>query len=132
MPGDETKITITSDDVDFDAVNDIKDKVIVKIDAEYGIEHLQVTISSDNADFVASVSELLPMSFDLAYPGDNAANFESIGFPTGSNVIGSTHIDFDISQFVPLLGSFPGTHHFQISVTDAKNKQLVKTLTFKS
>ena len=132
VPGDETKITITSDDVDFDAVNDIKDRVIVKIDAEYGIEHLQVTISSDNADFVASVSDLLPMSFDLAYPGDNAANFESIGFPTGSNVIGSTHIDFDISQFVPLLGSFPGTHHFQISVTDAKNKQLVKTLTFKS
>lgn len=131
-PVEETKITITSEDVDFDNVNAIKDKVVVKIDAEYGIEHLQVTISSDNADFVASVSELLPMSFDLAYPGDNEEGFASMGFPTGANVIGQTHIDFDISQFVPLLGAFPGTHSFQISVTDAKNKQLIKTLTFKS
>lgn len=129
---EKVEITFTSDDVDFEAVNPIKDHVVVKIDAKYGIEHLQVTISSSNENFMASVSELLPLKFDLAYPGDDNEKLASLGFPTGADVIGKTHIDFDISQFVPLLGSFPGTHNFQISVTDSKDKQLVKTLTFKS
>lgn len=129
---DANSLTITSTDVSFDEPNPTKDQVIVAIDSKYGLEHLQVTISSDNKDFVASVSELLPMSFDLAYPGEYAEGFSSMGFPTGDEVIGQTHIDFNISQFVPLLNAFPGTHSFQISVTDIKGKQVIKTLTFKS
>ena len=129
-PTPESTIKITSDDVDFDAVNPIKSNVLIKIDAPEGIEHLQVSITTTNDNFSSAVSEFIPMSFDLAYPGDYNEAYLGFGFPTGSNVIGATHIDFDISQFVPLLGSFPGTHNFQISVTDAKSKQLIKTLTF--
>lgn len=50
----------------------------------------------------------------------------------GNDVIDKTEVPFDISQLVPLLNAFPGTHSFTISVTDNKQLQLVKTLRIKS
>lgn len=132
-PGDEDTIEFTSDDVDFDATNSCdKEAYVVHIISRDGLTHLQVDIASDNENFVASVSSLLPMSFDLAYPGESEAGLASLGFPVGSQVIGATALDFNITQFVPLLKSFPGNHSFTISATDSKGKQLVKTLKFKS
>jgi hypothetical protein len=72
----------------------------------------------------------MPTTFDLAYPGDKSEVYASLGLPVGDEVLGATTLDFNISQFVPLLKAFPGTHKFQLSVTDAKSQQLVKTLTF--
>lgn len=131
---DDDSITFTSNDVDFDNINPVKKPVVVKIHAEYGIEHLNVKISSDNNDFLASAGDLLPLQFDLAYPAndEDAKAFASIGLPVRNDVIGKTDLDFDISELVPLLSSFVGTHHFQLSVTDSKANQLVKTLTFKA
>lgn len=132
-------ITFTVEGADFDAVNDlstgdIPSLVKVTINTPQGAEHLQVTISSTNENFMLAVSDLLPLSFDLAYPGDRASDFKNLGFPVGDEVIGATVIPFDISAFVPLLAipAYSGTHSFQISVTDSKSQQLVKTLTFKS
>lgn len=130
-PGDEDAITFVSDGADFDKVNTPSDHVVVTISSKNGIEHLNVKIMTDNNNFAASVADLLPMEFDLAYPGENQAKFASVGFPTGNEVIGQKEIIFDISTFVPLLNAFSGTHSFQISVTDSESIQLVKTLTFK-
>lgn len=128
---DDDPITFVSDGADFDKVNAPSDHVVVTINAKNGIEHLNVKIMTDSKAFESSVSDLLPLEFDLAYPGENADKFASVGFPINDEVIGQTELIFDISQFVPLLNSFSGTHSFQISVTDAKAQQLVKTLTFK-
>ena len=131
---DEGKIEITSDALSFDEPNglDKGDQAIVNIAAEKGISHVVVEISTDNDEFRAAVSELLPLSFDLAEPGDQKEAFESLGFPTGADVIGKTSIIFDIRQFVPLLESYSGTHNFKLTVTDGDNNILSKTLTFKS
>lgn len=105
--------------------------VVVNIHAVNGIEHLIVTINTTNDDFLLALSDLyMPTTFDLAYPGDKADVYKGLGLPVGDEVLGATSLDFDISQFVPLLGIYPGTHKFQISVTDSKQQQLVKTLTF--
>lgn len=132
-PG-EGKIDITSDALSFDEPNglDKGDQAIVNIAAEKGISHVVVEISTDNDEFRSAVSDLLPLSFDLAEPGDQKEAFESLGFPTGADVIGETSIVFDIRQFVPLLEAYSGTHNFKLTVTDSDNNTLSKTLTFKS
>jgi hypothetical protein len=106
--------------------------VVVNIGAPAGIAHLVVEISSTSDQFVKSVGAFLPMTFDLAYPGEYSASFAGLGFPVGDQVIGATSLPFDISQFVPLLGAdlFKGTHYFKITVTDNNNKQSSRTLTF--
>ncbi len=131
---DEGAIDITSDALSFDEPNglDKGDLAIVNITAEKGISHLNVEITTDNDNFRQAVSEMLPLEFDLAEPGDQKAAFEGLGFPTGDNVIGKTELIFDIRQFIPLLDSFSGLHSFKLTVTDSNGKQLSKTLTFKS
>lgn len=133
-PTPENTIVITSDNLSFDNVNMVNDldgkDAIVDIAAPKGITHFLVKIESSNDNFIASAGELLPLSFDLAYPGPSASDFESIGFPTGDDVLGKTYLKFDITQFVPLLAAFPGTHHFTLTVQDADNMQLIKVLTF--
>lgn len=123
-------IEITSTDVNMDGPNNVAglSKVVVNIKAPKGITHLMVKISSTNDNFLASAGEMLPLEFDLAYPGNMADAFTSIGFPVGDQVIGQTAIDFDISMFVPLLAGFPGTHEFKLTVQDADNMQQIKTL----
>ncbi len=126
-------ITLYCATASFDEPNPITgDDVVVEITAVNGIANLIVSISSTNEDFLLSLSDLdVPTTFDLAHPGDKADIYKnSLGLPVGDEVIGATHLNFDISSFVPLLLAFPGTHKFQLSVTDAKQQQLVKTLTF--
>ena len=74
--------------------------------------------------------DLMPIEFDLAYPGDNAEAFESLGFPTGDKVINATNLTFDISQFIPLLSAFPGNHTFTLNLTDNKSVNKIVSLKF--
>ncbi len=132
QPGeDENAIQITSETLSFTEANSVDiSEAIVKIKSENGIEHFLVKIETNNDNFLQAVSELMPTSFDLAYPGENAESFSSIGFPVGDEVIGAKDLTFDISTFVPLLKSFPGTHKFTLSVTDAKSINKIVSLTF--
>lgn len=124
-------ITITSSTLSFDHPNSIDvPEAIVNIVATRGIAHFVVKIRTDNEEFGQALEELLPTEFDLAYPGDYEEIFQELGFPTGSQVIDATEVTFDISLFVPLLGSFPGTHSFTLSVTDNAGYALTKTLVF--
>lgn len=116
----------------FDKVNDVATTTtgIVLIEAKNGIQHFIVKIASDNENFVNSVKDLMPIEFDLAYPGDNAEAFESLGFPTGDKVINATNLTFDISQFIPLLSAFPGNHTFTLNLTDNKSVNKIVSLKF--
>ncbi len=107
---------------------------VVNIKAKDGVAHLLVKIESTNDKFIGSVEELMPLEFDLAYPGTYGEAFSSIGLKTGTEVIDQTEVPFNITGLVPLLASpnFSGTHSFTITVTDNKQKQLSKTLKFKS
>lgn len=129
--GAEGAITFDTD-LDFEGINGVDvDKAVVVIGAEAGIAHLNVVISSSNSDFIASAGELLPLEFDLAtVSGDTADNLSSIGLPVGSEVAGKTSVDFNITDLVPLLAAFPGTHKFSIAVEDAAGNTDSRTLTF--
>jgi len=135
-PKPEDFIRITSDDVSFDAMNSVDgSSYVVKIHSDNGIEHFVVKIESTDENFIKSVGELMPTTFDLAYIDDPelAAKFTNpqIGFPVNEQVIGAKDLNFDISGLVPLLGAFPGTHKFTLAVTDKKNLQVTKSISFK-
>lgn len=132
-PGEDTDaIKVSSETLSFDKVNDVATTTtgIVLIEAKNGIQHFIVKIASDNENFVNSVKDLMPIEFDLAYPGDNAEAFESLGFPTGDKVINATNLTFDISQFIPLLSAFPGNHTFTLNLTDNKSVNKIVSLKF--
>lgn len=106
---------------------------IIKINCPKGIAHLQVNIISDGltADVLNEVG--LTDQFDLAYPGEYEEGIAGLGLPTGDGVIGKTDLDFNITDFIPLLNTFPGCHHeFLISLTDSEGKQVKQSLKFNS
>ena len=104
---------------------------VVHITATNGIAHLVVNISTTSPSFEEALAEVnMPTTFDLAYPGSDKVALESLGFSTGADVIGATALDFNITDFVPLLSMFDGTQTFKITVTDQNNLQNSATLTF--
>lgn len=96
--------------------------VAVNIQAEAGIDKLEVNIISE----LLSAEELgemgLPAEFDLASPGEleSTLGADGFGFPVGDEVKNNTGvINFNVSSFMGLLcrlGS--GTHTFRLTVTD--------------
>lgn len=134
-PTDVDAIKVTSSTINLDGgVNDINgESYIVNILAENGLANLKVQIVSDylTNDFLESVH--LRDSFDLAYPGDLEVGLSGLGFPTGDGVIGQTKIDFDLTNFIPLLGSAVGMQHsFVLTIIDSKGNSVTKTLKFQS
>lgn len=107
-------------------------KYVITIKATEGIANLQVDITSDNNDFIASAGEMLPLSFDLAtVTGETAENLASLELPVGDEVKGKKTLDFDISSLVPLLKNFEGNHEFKVKVTDQANPANTKSVTLK-
>lgn len=130
-PDDREYITMTPcSHVQFGVKNATSDHVVVAIHADKGIAHLVVNISSTNTNFIASVEDLMPTNFDLCYlPDEYKDSLGELLLPA-DQIINHTDIDFNISDLVPLLNAFAGTHTFSISVTDNENHLLVKSLVF--
>lgn len=134
--------TFSSDVFDLQAVNKVSEipdgaRATVHIDCPAGIAHLVVTIDSPSLtpDVLSSVGLL--STFDLAYPDsssepggkDLTAALGGLGFPVGAEVIGSTSLDFDITDFLSLLGIYGRYEHsFIIAVTDANGLMSTCTL----
>lgn len=124
-------ITITSDNISFDSANPCTPGTYsVQIHSDLGLTNLKVKIESDNQDFINDVGGMMPLEFDLAYPGAYEAAYVGFDFVTGDQVIGQHDVNFDISIFVPLLDNFkPGNHRFILTAVDAKTTES-KTLLF--
>ncbi len=105
---------------------------IVDITASNRLAHLEVTIDSEvlTEDELAAVG--LKKSFDLAYPGEleNALGENGLKFPVSNQVIGQKSLEFNITNFIPLLNILgAGTHNFIIKATDQNNVAAEEVLT---
>ncbi len=134
-PDDRPAATFNSTTVNLEGENDASTwsgPAVVTIGCPEGFAHLVVRIDSEGLtpDVLAGVG--LDSEFDLAYPGNLKEGLEGLGFKTGADVIGKTTMDFDITDFVPLLNIYPGKSDFMITVTDSKGKQSQAILKFKS
>jgi len=141
-PGDEDAITLTSETLDVDGVNEaemfgpgIKD-AIVNIHSDAGVRNLNVEIISNflTEEFLSGVG--LTTRFDLANADDTkemdngetlATNLRGLGFPVNADVTGKNDLVFDITGFMPLILE-AGDHKFVITVTDVKGAQKSITL----
>ncbi len=125
-------ISVTSETIDLDGDNIVTDGMtaIVNVHSEYGIKNFVVDIISEqlNEELLTDVG--LASTFDLANPGDLEPGLKSMKFKTGDEVIGEHDLEFNITEFMPLLKIYKGTHKFRLTVTDAENNTLSKTLTF--
>lgn len=115
-------ITSTSEGLVLNEVLDVTDGGEVKfnVSSETGITEFKILIDSTTltADELDGVG--LSANLDLINPGDFEEALNNLGFPTGDNVKGQTSIDFDISQFIPLLNMLgSGEHTFKLTVSDA-------------
>ena len=134
-PGGEAA-TFKSETLDTEGgINYSKDWVgdaIVTIDCPEGFAKLEVVIDSEGLtpDVLEGVG--LAKEFDLANPGSLAEGLEGLGFPIGDAVLGKTTVDFNITDFVPLLNIYPGKSDFIITVTDSKGATSTLTLKFVS
>lgn len=129
---DQNAPTITSETLDLNGVNLITSSLIAKVDISVpnGIELFEVKIISDQLTPELLQEVGLAAEFDLAHPGDLESVLHELEFPTGDQVLGQTQMSFDITMFMELLVAFPGTHKFQLTVTDAQGLSAEATLTF--
>lgn len=136
-PDDPDKVfSFTSDDngLDLEDVNnaddfgDGKKPAVVHLHSDNGFAHINVEIISEmlTDEFLSGVG--LTTKFDLAEPGEYAEGLAGLGFPTPDQIIGAHDLDFDITQFMPLLFD-AGDHNFKITAVDSKN--ISKTLMLK-
>ncbi len=123
---------IVSETLDLTGVNKVTDDLVAKVDINVpnGVKTFIVDIISEQLSPEVLTEVGLAASFDLANPGDLNEALIELGFPTGENVIGKQYLPFDISQFMPLLAVFPGTHQFRLTVTDTNDQVATTTLTF--
>ncbi len=132
-PGNEDAITFSSTTLDIEGGANIADEfgpgikdAVVKIHSDNGVRNLNVEIISDflTDDFLGGVG--MVTKFDLANADDTtvqnngytlATNLRGLGFPVNEEVVGKNDLDFDITQFMPLILK-KGDHTFKITVTD--------------
>lgn len=129
-PDDKDQIVITGLPAEYLNPNKTGESVVVDFNVPAGIENLFVTISSTNAGFTKTVSDLgLMETFDLANLGDKESivtgsleEGTGIGLMApGTQVKGQTTFKFDVTGFmVPLALFGDGTSTFNIKVVDAK------------
>lgn len=134
-PGGEAA-TFTSETLDIEGgINYSKDWVgdaIVTIDCPEGFAKLEVVIDSDCLTPEVLEGVGLAEKFDLANPGELSEGLEGLGFPIGDAVLGKTTINFNITDFVPMLNIYSGKSDFIITVTDSKGATSTLTLKFVS
>ena len=86
-----------------------------------GARKFTVDIASTNVDFINSVNTVGGTTLDLINPAEAAMGiFDIVPFPHGSELLGATTIDFDLSNAQTPLLAFVGTHSFTMNVTDNK------------
>lgn len=102
-------------------------KIKIDVASESPITAFNVTIDSPILEPYLGIIEL-PTDFDLCRAdGKLATTLNSLGFPTGSEVVAP--LSFDISQFVELLIDMDaGEHKFILAVSNEAGKTTTKTL----
>lgn len=123
------KPEIVGDGVNIDQVNEVTEDMTCRllITSETSIKEFKVEITSTNPGFLSAVDELLGTKLDLVNEQPNWDDLRSLGLPTGKEVTnpetkdenGNDIVVFDVTSFMPILNGFPGTHTFNVMVTNS-------------
>lgn len=111
----------------FDAEGNFTSSINIDVTAKAAIKSLVVKVSSDNADFTAAYSEIMPLEEDLCAPTVSNTILKMMGYPTDAKDATVTRIKF--ASQAELLKSYEGTHSYEITVTDINGAHTAATLT---
>lgn len=105
-------------------------EIKIRVTASKGIASLKVKISGQ-----LDLSDVqMPNEFDLVDPDASKEGLsttlgkDGFGFPVGDEVRNQTELEFEISQFVPLMSSFKGHTDFELTVVDNEGTEETKTV----
>lgn len=110
----------------FDADGNFTSSINIDITSKSAIQSIVVKASSDNADFTAAYSEILPLESDICAGEVSNAILKMMGYPTDAKGATTTRIKF--ASQAEMLKSYEGTHSFEITVTDDNGGKSVATL----
>ncbi|MGN0190083.1 MAG: DUF4493 domain-containing protein [Candidatus Cryptobacteroides sp.] len=95
-----------------------------------GIRKFNVHIESDNESFASAVELAEATDLDLINPTEaNEVIFQVVPFPHGSELLGQTEVEFDMSGAQSAIIGFPGTHTFTMTVVDSNGCRKVLPIT---
>jgi len=104
--------------------------VQVRISAPQKVKSLIVEITG-----ALDLDGMMPAKFDLADPEAAEAGLSQkltdLGFPVGADVSDQTQLDFDITRFMGLMGTFPGDTDFIMTVVDMAGNVTTESLKVK-
>lgn len=107
-------------------------KLLIK--ASKGVNNLFVEIVPGGKEFEDVLLALpMPLKFDLAHTAsqDEKEKMQGFNFPVDDEIVGHTEVEFDLTQFIPLLDIYAGEPKFVLTVHDTEGNTLTKTLSFK-
>ena len=111
----------------FDAEGIFTSSINIDVTAKAAIKSLVVKVSSDNADFTAAYSEIMPLEEDLCAPTVSNTILKMMGYPTDAKDATTTRLKFALQA--ELLKSYEGTHSYEITATDVNGAHTTATLT---
>lgn len=105
-------------------------EIKIRVKASKGIASLKVKISG-----ALDLSDVqMPNEFDLVDPDASKEGLsatlgkDGFGFPVCDEVRNQTELEFEISQFVPLMSSFKGDTDFELTVVDNEGETITKAV----
>lgn len=104
----------------------------IEILSDHGITEFTVDIESDNPEFSDEGLKSLGLAahLDLANPGELKEGIDGLGFPTGDDVIGAKKLEFDITDFVPMMFMTGNSEKldFRMTIKDIAGNDMEKTI----
>ena len=113
----------------FDAEGNFTKSINIDITAKSAIQSVVVKVSSDNAEFLAAYSDVMPLESDICDGSVSNTFLKLMGYPIDAKGQTSTRIKF--AAQADMLRSYEGAHSYEITVTDINGGQTTVTLTVK-
>ncbi len=111
------------------------EELVVNISTPSGIQALEVTIEAEGAlgGALAEMGMAEPFNLCDVDPVNEKILYDNLtspllNFPVNDAVIGKTELPFPLTDFLGMLGAFPGTHVFTLSVTNTEGKNTTEKL----
>lgn len=133
-PGDEPQPAdgpvITALTFDIKEAQTVSDNLEIKINVSSELPLAGLVVDIDSEQLTPMLPGVgLDSHLDLVNPGSMKEGLIGLGFPVEDEILGKTEVSFDITQFVPMLAAFPGTHKFILTATDEAGNETTETLT---
>lgn len=87
-----------------------------------GVKKFEVDIETDNPSFASAVVVADATHLNLISPSStNMIIFSVVPFPYGSELLGKTSVEFDLSRAQSAIYTYGGTHCFSMTIVDNAN-----------